>query len=342
LVKKSKKRWKKRLIKLCLWVLVLALLVGGFMLFVLPGLAAGATSTYDSYTAVVGTIANSLSFDGSISVKNNTTFASTSAATVRQIDVEEEQRVSKGDRLMRLSGGETIEATFDGTVNQMYVEAGDEVDANASLIQIVDFDHLTVTMRVDEYDIGSVYVGQSCMVTVTALGQSFESSIAHINRISASSGSTAYYTVKAEIEVSEGGVLPGMAATVTIPKEEAVDAVILSKSALTFDRNNSAYVMMYDEAGTLVQVPVETGVDNDNYVEIVSGLSAGDVVYTEVEEVESTSGLLSLLNLGGMGGMGGMGTAPQFDSGDSFGGRSSSFDGGNFGGGNFGGGMPGM
>lgn len=37
-------------------------------------------------------------------------------------------------------------------------------------------------------------------------------------------------------------------------------------NALSFDMRNSAYVWMHDDAGELVQVPVEVGVSNGNYV----------------------------------------------------------------------------
>lgn len=331
--KKMKKRWQKRLIKLLVLVIVLGLLAGGFFLFVLPGLAAGATSTYNSYTAVIGSISNSLSFSGSISVKNNESFTADSAATVRQVYVEEEQDVASGDKLMRLSNGTTIKANFDGRVNEIAVEEGDSVAMNANLIQIVDFNNMQVTLRVDEYDISSVYVGQECTVTVTALDLTFDSRLTHINRISASTGSTAYYTVTAEVSVTDD-VLPGMQVTVTIPEEEAIDAVILNKDALSFDRNNSAYVLMYDENDVLQQVPVEIGVDNDNYVEVVSGLSEGDVVYAEViEEASSASGIFSMFSVGGMGGAPGGNSQRQFNR--------SEFSDTGFPGGGSGGSMPG-
>ena len=96
-------------------------------------------------------------------------------------------------------------------------------------------------------------------------------------------------------------VLPGMAATVTIPQEEAVDTVILNKTALSFAKDNSAYVLMYDDQQVLQQVPVTVGLDNNNYVEITSGLKAGDTVYVEVKtQVKSDNLLTTLVNsLGG-------------------------------------------
>ncbi len=298
-VKKKKKRFRF-LKRLLLWIILLGLAAVAVHFFVLPRLEAGATTTYNSYTARTGTISNSLSFSGSIQVQNNETISSDSSATVRQIYVAEGDKVVRDQRLMRLSNGSTLKASFDGEVNQINVEVGDEVGANASLIQIVDFEHMQVSMRVDEYSISDLQVGQNCRITVTALGETFDSQIAHINRIPSGGGNTAYYTVTAELQVTRD-VLPGMAATVTIPQEEAVDTVILNKAALSFGRDNSAYVLMYDEQQALQQVPVTVGLDNDNYVEITSGLKAGDTVYAQVTAASGSGGLFSTLfsNFGG-------------------------------------------
>lgn len=279
-VKKKKKRFR-RLKRLLVWLVLLVIGAAVVRFIVLPKLDAEATTTYNSYAARIGTITNAMSFSGSISVQNNETITADSAATVRQIYVSEGEKVVRGQRLMRLSNGSTLKASFDGEVNQISVEVEDEVSSNASLIQIVDFEHMQVSMRVDEYSISDLQVGQDCRITVTALGETFNSKIAHINRISSGGGNTAYYTVTAELTVTSD-VLPGMAATVTIPQEEAVDTIVLNKSALSFGRDNSAYVLMYDDQQVLQQVPVTVGLDNDNYVEITSGLKEGDVVYAAV------------------------------------------------------------
>ena len=292
----KRKRRGKIVRKLVGWAVLLGLLAGAFALFVWPQLSAGATVTYDSYTATRGSISNAMSFSGSISVVSNETLTSEAAATVRRIYVAEGDAVVFGQKLMRLSDGELIKAGFDGEVNEISVAEGDEVSANADLIQIVDFSNLKVSMRVDEYSVSKVSVGQACEVTVTALGKTLESTISHINRIASGGNSTAYYTVTAEF-ASDENVLPGMAVTVTIPEEEANDAVILSRDALSFGAGNSAYVLMKNDAGDMVETAVTLGVDNDHYVEIKSGLSEGDVVYVKVEaSVESAGGLASLFS----------------------------------------------
>jgi len=292
---KTKKKWRRRLKKWIALAIVLALLAGAFYLFALPALRASATTTYDKYTAVVGTISNSMDFTGAIAAKNSEVLTASSAATVRKLYVSEEDEVREGDRLLRLSSGETLKASFDGVVNAINASEEDGVVAGASLIQIVDFKNLRVSMRVDEYDISKVSVGQACSVTVTALNLTFDSKLTHINRMPSSSGSTAYYTVTAEVANADGA-LPGMQVKVTIPEEEAVDAVILNKDALSFDMRNSAYVLMQNGAGGMEQIYVETGVDNDNFVEIVSGLKAGDEVYAVAKSDAGASGLSGLLS----------------------------------------------
>lgn len=291
-----RKRRAKRIRKLIGWLVFLALLAGAFYLFVWPELNASATTTYNSYTATRGSISNSMSFSGAISVVNDETLTAESAGTVRRIYVSEGESVSLGQRLMRLSTGELLKASFEGEVNELYVAEGDEVAANASLIEIVDFSNLKVSMRVDEYSVAQVSVGLACEVTITALSQTVESTITHINRIASGGNSTAYYTVTAEFSGTEK-VLPGMQVTVTIPQEEANDVIILNRDALSFGRGNAAYVLMKNEAGEMEQVDVTLGVDNDNYVEIQSGLAEGDTVYVEVEtSADSAGGLASLFS----------------------------------------------
>ncbi len=334
----KKKRRAKRFKKLIGWLVFLALLSGAFYLFVLPDLNASATTTYDSYTATRGTISNSLSFSGSISVVNDETMTAESDTTVRKIYVEEGQAVSAGDKLIRLSDGEVFKADFDGEVNEISVEEGDEVSANASLIEIVDFSNLKVSIRVDEYSVTDLTVGEACTISVTALDQTFDSTITHINRISSGGNSTAYYTVTAEFSGTEN-VLPGMQVTVTIPEEEADNVIVLNQDALSFTNGNSAYVLMKNDDGDMEQVAVELGVENDSYVEITSGLDEDDVVYVVVENTAtSSSGLASLFSsLTGSTTSTSSTSGMPSDMGSNFSNRD--FSGGGMGG-NMGGGMP--
>ena len=271
-----------------MFILLLAL-IGGGLWVAYRSLKQQYTVTYDSYTATRGSISNSLSFSGNLGLVDSASYTASSSSTVRTLYVCAGDEVHEGDKLLRLANGETVTADFDGKVNTVSVCEGDSVSAGDALVQIADFTHMRVSFRVDEYDISDVAVGQACTVTVTALERSFESSIATIDHISASSGNVAYYTATADVDVDDG-VLPGMQVTVTLPQEEAKDVVILKVDALSFDRTNQAYVWMKNDAGELEQVQVTTGVSNGNYIEITDGLSEGDAVYVEAKVTEEASG----------------------------------------------------
>ena len=101
-----------------------------------------------------------------------------------------------------------------------------------------------------------------------------------MNRVSASTGAVASYTVTADIDAPEN-VLPGMQATVTIPRESVAGVSILPMAALSFDENGAPYVLVEDGAGGYEQTNVETGLSDGMYVEIVSGVESGDVVYVQ-------------------------------------------------------------
>lgn len=293
-VRKRPKRKKRILRKILVTLLVLLLLAGAGM-YAYLSLKQEYTVTYTGYTASIGSISNALSFSGSLNLIDNQTYTAGSAGTVRALYVKAGDEVKEGDKLLRLSNGETVKATFDGRVNSVKVDEGDEVSAGTSLVQVADFTHMKVSIRVDEYDIADVSVGQKCTVTATATEKTFESSIADIDYISASSGNVAYYTATAYVDV-DAGVYPGMQVTISIPQEEAQNVVVLKMDALSFDETNSAFVYMYDENQVLVEVPVEVGVSNGNYVEIKSGLKDGDQVYVEVEVTADDSGIASLMS----------------------------------------------
>lgn len=317
--KKNKPR-KRRLLRKILLTLILLLLLAALAFYGYTMLKQEYTIVYDSYTATIGSISNALSFSGNLNLIDSATYSASASTEVRTIYVKPGDNVKDGDKLIRLMNGETLKAEFDGRVNAVNVEEGDDVLSGDPLVQVADFNHMRVTLRVDEYDIADVSVGQKCTVTATATEKTFESEIASINYISASGGNVAYYSAVANVDVDDG-IYPGMQVTVSIPQEEAENVVVLKMDALSFDEKNSAFVYMYNDEGTLEEIPVEVGVSNGNYVEIKSGLNDGDVVYVESKTETSgnaTGGLLSGL-FGGQqmntpgGGMGD-GNMPNFSN----------------------------
>ena len=104
-----------------------------------------------------------------------------------------------------------------------------------------------------------------------------------------------------------GSLLPGMNVDGNIILDQAEDALVIPVDALM--RGNKVYVK--DASATEQQgnvptgfksVDVEIGLTNDDYVEIVSGLSEGDEVYVAESTVSSNQMMMPGGDMGGMGG----------------------------------------
>ena len=133
------------------------------------------------------------------------------------------------------------------------------------------------------------------------------------------------YPVTVQIDNPPEDLLPGMNVDATIVVNEASDAVAVPISAV--QRGNIVYVKddsAKNTDGTMVNgtllpdgwraVEVETGLSDDTYIEIVSGISEGDVVYVPqvMRESSDEESEMGMMPGGGMGGMSGgdMGAMP--------------------------------
>ncbi len=334
-VTRNRKKKRRRIRRLITLVIVLVL-VGGAGFLVFRKLQHDNTVTYDAYTTTVGTISNSLSYSGSMQLINNTTYTADAAAKVREIYVAVGDTVKEGEKLMRLSNGSVVTADFAGKVNKISVEKDQEVQKDTELIQIADFGNMQVSFRVGESDISQVSVGQSVRVTVASAGATFDSTVKSIDYASYSGNNVAYYTAVVDVDTSStADIYPGMQATVTIPKEEVRDVVILKMDAVSTARDNSAFVYMLAEDGTMTEQPVTVGVSNGNYVEIKEGLQDGETVYVVAKAEETETSLFASL----------FGTQqvvnrPSMGGGSGSGGGNRSNWGGGSGGSGSGGGMP--
>jgi hypothetical protein len=196
--------------------------------------------------------------------------------------------------------------------------------ATADVFTIASGDTMTVTMTVDELDILSMEEGQDAVVTVDAVeDQTFNGSITSVNGSASSSGGVAQYSVEVTFEKT-ADMLAGMSASVEVVLEKAEDVLVVPISAVT-DKGRNSVVYTGNSDGTLSdEVEIETGLSDETYVEVVSGLSEGDTIYYQMQGSEDSS---STDQMGGFGG--GM---PDGDMpGDMNGGKD--FDGGKSGGG---------
>lgn len=185
----------------------------------------------------------------------------------------------------------TVTAPAAGTVTAVYVNEGESNASGSLLFVIENLDELEIVTSVREYDIASLAVGMPAEIKTDATGDTVYSGQVKDIAITAQkdaygntvSSSNAEFDVTLSVDPGEGGLLVGMngRATITTDSTEGVLAVLYS--SLGYDEDGAPYVMAArpQDDGTLVveKVPVETGVETDFEVEVISdALAEGDLI----------------------------------------------------------------
>lgn len=182
----------------------------------------------------------------------------------------------------------TITAPIAGTVIRKNMKAGDKITAKGSgdgtMAVIYDLSSITFSMSIDELDVSKVKTGQMVEITAEAAGDAvFSGIVEHVSLESTNNNGITTYPVSVTVQDPKG-LLPGMNVNGKILLKESKDALVIPSSGLM--RGNVVYVKdpSVKEAQGAVpagfkEVTVETGIMNDEKVEIISGLSEGDEVY---------------------------------------------------------------
>ncbi|WP_165280033.1 efflux RND transporter periplasmic adaptor subunit [Paenibacillus protaetiae] len=117
-----------------------------------------------------------------------------------------------------------IVSPIDGQVTNLAVQAGDEVQANTTIAEIVNYNYLEFVTSVDELDIPKVTVGQTANITLSSYSnKTFEGSVSEIAKEGTSSNGSSSFQVSILLKDIDG-VMVGMSgqAAITIESRENV------------------------------------------------------------------------------------------------------------------------
>lgn len=253
-----------------------------------------------------------------------------------------------------------LTAPSNGTIISQEVSIGDTVSAGNALAAVADMDALEFDINVDELDISNIKVGQEVTVTADAVADTLKNplkgTVGEIPMEGTSSNGVTTYAITVSLEKSDK-LKTGMNVNgeITVMSKKNVLRVPV-EAVKTIDDSTYVYVQggtdpsgnnpeqktqqgRRDVAGSSPSMPgdildknsdmyysnarlvkVETGISNDTYTEIISGLTEGQVVIlpetgTDSEE-ESGNGQQSGIPGGMIGGegppQGGSGGGPRF------------------------------
>ncbi len=192
-----------------------------------------------------------------------------------------------------------IYSPIDGIVISREVEVGQTVVSSmnvANLYVIADLDNMQVVGNVDEADIGQVKVGQHVTFTVDAYTNDvFNGTVTQVRLNPTTESNVVTYEVIVNAPNPDHKLIPGMTANLTIYTMELNNVIAVPLKALKFQPMESedeksglptpvassetkGSAVWVERDGKLVETPVELGMANSVYQQILSGLKEGDKV----------------------------------------------------------------
>ena len=282
---------------------------------------AGGLTTAQAATASINGVSSIAS--ATFAYQAERTLTALASGTVSAINVQEGDAVSKGDILIELTGDDltesiqsaseslrsaeismqnqqdnmsnyTITSPISGTIIEKDAKQGDALTSGSTLCVIYDLSYLEMVINVDELQIGALSVGQKVQLTADAVtDKTYVGTVTRVSMKGSSSGGTTTYPITIRIDDTDG-LRPGMNANAEIVVAEAGNALVVPNAAvirggyvLVSKKSPSAAnaVEDMDAPEGYVYVKVETGVSDDSYTEIKSGLQEDDTVAYDTSSV---------------------------------------------------------
>jgi HlyD family secretion protein len=229
------------------------------------------------------------------------------AAAQAQVD---KLRLAVSDAEAALAGTDLV-TPFDGTILETQVSVGDPVAANSTIVTLADLESMQVVASVDETTIRQVSAGQQASISFDAYpNQTFEGEVLSVPLYGTLQGGVTVYDVPLSLTGAEAlNLLVGMTANVEIEVGHVTDALLVPTLAL--QKVSGSYQVSVpntlDPAGEPETVPVQIGLSNGTYTQIVKGLIAGDQVIVQLDTSGSSAGFFGGGNNGIFSGIFGMG-----------------------------------
>ncbi|NMO51856.1 efflux RND transporter periplasmic adaptor subunit [Actinoplanes sp. TBRC 11911] len=170
--------------------------------------------------------------------------------------------------------GTTITAPVAGTVMAVAGKVGANVSKGATFITLADADAMRVSAAFPEADAGSLAVGQNATVTLAGrVGEKFAASVVQVDPVGVADGTLVTYGVMLVFGKQPAGLLAGQSAAVEVTTDWVAESLRVPSTAVHDAGGGKGTVRV---AGSERRVGV--GLRGDQYTQITSGLTAGELV----------------------------------------------------------------
>jgi HlyD family secretion protein len=215
----------------------------------------------------------------------NVTVAKAEVAKARAQVAQARAALERAEEDLRNS---TIVSPMDGLVLSRNVEVGDAVSSilvlgsQATLVMTLgDVSDVYVLGKVDQADIGRVYMGQHARIVVESFkDKKFDGEVTKISPLGVEKDNVTTFEVRVSIRNPGGELKANMSANAEIILEEKKNVLLIPDSAIAYDRDRRTSVEVPDpttEKGRR-KLPIKVGISNGLKAELLAGLNQGQQV----------------------------------------------------------------
>jgi len=199
---------------------------------------------------------------------------------LRTQELTVEQKQNDLDDLKDSLANYYIYAPFNGTITSIDISKGETVNSSSVMSSMITQEKIA-SITLNEIDAVKVKVGQKAVITFDAIDDlSINGEVAEVDAIGTVSQGVVSYNVKIAFDSEDERIKPGMSISVSITIDSVQDVLVVSFNLIKEQKNGSYVEVMFDD-GTIEQRKVETGLSNDIFIEIKSGLNEGEKIINQ-------------------------------------------------------------
>jgi len=207
---------------------------------------------------------------------------------LRQAEAQSAQAQASLNQLEEQLSYTTVVSPMDGVVLSRDVEIGDAVSSilvlgsTATLVMTIgDTSQVYVQGKVDESDIGRVYMGQPARIKVESFkDKTFLGKVTRIAPLGVEKDNVTTFEVRVSIDNPGGELKANMTANAEIVQEEHKAVLTVPEQAVIYDNNRNAFVEVPNPKAKngRDKIAIKTGISNGTRTEVLSGLKEGGQV----------------------------------------------------------------
>jgi membrane fusion protein (multidrug efflux system) len=171
-------------------------------------------------------------------------------------------------------GKTNVRSPITGYVAQKFAEVGEYVGPGAPLAHIVDYDTVKVMASVPESDVRFITPDKEVEIWIPALDKSFKGKVFRRSIVA-----TRTFPVEIHVPNESLEILPGMRASVVVPRKDYGAIVVVPRDAILEGFNRQEAMVLGEASGTDFKAElraVELGPAKGANVAVLSGLKAGE------------------------------------------------------------------